>query len=207
MTIDHVVFDIGKVLIHYDPSLPFLDIIPDDDEREHFLNEVCSPAWNLEQDRGRSWAEAEEEAIGRHPDKADLVRAFRKNWHRMVPHSYEGSVAILRQLIGNGIDVTLLTNFASDTFAEAQERFAFLTETRGVTVSGEVALVKPDIAIFDRHAVRFGLEPRRTVFIDDSPANVEGAREAGWTALHFTDAETLARDLAALGLPVTVPPR
>lgn len=202
MSVTHVVFDIGKVLIHYDPHIPFRQIIPDDGRRAFFLREVCSHEWNLEQDRGRPWPEAEAEAIGRHPEMAEEICAFRRSWHRMVPHAYEGSVAILRGLIAAGTDVTLLTNFASDTFREAQAKFPFLTETRGVTVSGDIALIKPGRAIYDHHAARFDLDPARTVFIDDSAPNVDGARQAGWQAIHFTHCERLRQKLANLGLPV-----
>jgi 2-haloacid dehalogenase len=96
----------------------------------------------------------------------------------------------------------MLTNFASDTFREARERFPFLNKPRGVTVSGDIRLIKPDLAIYRHHADAFGLEPAATVFIDDSPHNVEGARKAGWQAVHFTDAATLAGDLGRLGVTV-----
>ena len=198
--IDHIVFDIGKVLIHYDPHLGMAPVIPDADERAWFLTEVCHHEWNLEQDRGRSWAEAEAEAIARHPGEAERIRAFRANWHLMVPHAHEGSVAIMEALIAADRDVTMLTNFASDTFREAQERYAFLKAPRGVTVSGDVGLIKPDIAIYERHHTDFGLTPARTLFIDDTPDNVVAARQAGWHAVRFIDAETLARDLEGFGL-------
>ncbi|GGE14227.1 haloacid dehalogenase [Aureimonas endophytica] len=203
--IDHVVFDIGRVLIHWDPEIPYRRHIPDDAARARFLAEICSPDWNLEQDRGRSWREAEDALIARHPDKADLVRAFRRDWRQMVPHAYEASVAIFRDLIARGIDVTLLTNFAADTFIEASELYPFFAEARGVTVSGRARLVKPDRAIFDLHAASFGLRPDRTLFIDDSEANVAGARVAGWQAVRFTDAARLAEDLARHGLAVSQP--
>ena len=198
----HVVFDIGRVLIHYDPHIPFSRIIPDDAERDFFLTEVCSHEWNLEQDRGRSWAEAEAEAIARHPGREEQIRAFRQNWHRMVPHAYDGSVAIMLGLIEAGVDVTMLTNFASDTFREAQERFAFLKATRGVTVSGDIGQIKPDRAIYDTHVQSFDLDPAKSLFIDDSEKNVEGARAAGWQAVHFVSPEALAVALAERGLPV-----
>ena len=202
MPVTHIVFDIGKVLIHYDPHLAFHDIIPDQEERTFFLTEVCSNAWNLEQDRGRDWREAEAEAIARHPERAEQIRAFRANWSKMVPHAYDGSVEILRELIGAGADVTMLTNFAADTFKEAQVKFPFLTESRGVTVSGEIALIKPDRAIYDRHVESFDLTPADTVFIDDSLPNVEGARAAGWQAIHFRSPEQLRTDLRSLGVPL-----
>jgi 2-haloacid dehalogenase len=205
--IRHIVFDIGKVLIHYDPHLGYADLIPDRAAREGFFRDVCTHDWNLEQDRGRTWQEAEAEAIARHPEKAELIRAFRQRWHMMVPHAYEDSVAILRALIAEGRDVTMLTNFASDTLREAQQRFPFLSEARGVTVSGDIRLIKPDPAIYRHHAEAFDLTPAATLFIDDSQANVGGAREAGWQAVLFTGAERLRADLARYGIAVgaTVP--
>jgi HAD superfamily hydrolase (TIGR01509 family) len=200
--IRHIVFDIGKVLIHYDPHLAYVDLIPDRDEREAFLRDVCSHEWNVEQDRGRSWEEAETEAIARHPDKAELVRAFRQRWHLMVSHAYDEVVAILRALIGRGHDVTMLTNFASDTFRQAQALYPFLAEGRGVTVSGDVRLLKPDPKIYAHHAEAFGLEPKATLFFDDSAHNVDGARDAGWHAELFQTPEKMQRDLARYGIAV-----
>ncbi len=202
--IRHIVFDVGKVLVHYDPHLAYVDIITDLFEREAFLRDVCSPAWNAEQDLGRSWEEAEAEAIGRHPDKSDLIRAYRQRWHLMLSHAYDDSVAILRKLIAEGHDVTLLTNFAADTFREAERRFPFLNESRGVTVSAAVHLMKPDPAIYARHAETFGLVPKATLFFDDMRANVEGARNAGWNAELFTGAAKMREDLARYGYVIPV---
>jgi 2-haloacid dehalogenase len=200
--IQHIVFDVGRVLLHWDPELAFLNIIPDAGERSWFLANVCTPAWNMEQDRGRSWADAEAEAIARHPDHEENIRAFRSNWHEMVPHAYEDSVQLLRGLIRTGHDVTLLTNFASDTFREARGRFGFLDETRGATVSGEVRLLKPQAEIYHAHAGTFSLQPAATLFIDDSPANVDGARSAGWNAVLFTDAQSLKQDLQKYSITI-----
>ncbi|ANG95424.1 MULTISPECIES: HAD family hydrolase [Brucella] len=198
--VKHVVFDIGKVLLHYDPELAYLDVIPDEAERRWFLENICTGAWNIEQDRGRSWQDAEALLIEAHPEKSSHIRAFRQNWNLMVPHSYDDSVAILRGLIAEGNDVTMLTNFASDTLREAQGRFPFLTESRGVTVSGDIRMLKPDREIYEHHVASFDLDPAATLFIDDSPANVEGAKAAGWQAVHFTGAPKLADDLRSLGL-------
>ena len=198
--IRHIVFDIGKVLIHYDPDLPFSRLIPDADRRKWFFDNVCTHDWNIEQDRGRTWAEAEALLIADFPDQEDNIRAFRANWHEMVSHHYEDSVAIMLSLIEDGRDVTMLTNFASDTFAEARERFPFLNRPRGVTVSGEVRLLKPDRAIYDRHSKDFGLDPAASLFIDDSAKNVQGAIDAGWQAVLFEGAGKLEQDLRRLGI-------
>ncbi|QRM42834.1 HAD family phosphatase [Rhizobium sp. BG4] len=202
MPINHIVFDIGKVLIHYDPSLPYQRLIPDAGERKWFFDNVCTHDWNIEQDRGRTWEEAEALLIEAHPEREEQIRHFRKYWHEMVPHAYDDSVAVMEELIAGGHDVTMLTNFASDTFREAQVRYPFLTKTRGVTVSGDVKLIKPDVAIYEMHAGSFGLDPATTVFIDDTVANVDGAKQAGWQAVHFTGADKLRADLTALGVRV-----
>lgn len=196
--IDHIVFDIGKVLIHYDPDLPFSRLIPDEAERRWFFDNVCTSDWNIEQDRGRTWQEAEALLIAEHPTHEENIRNFRRHWHEMVPHAYDGSVAIMEGLIAQGRDVTMLTNFAADTFTEARGLFPFLEKPRGVTVSGEVGLIKPDERIYRLHAGTFGLTPATTLFIDDSAKNVEGAKTAGWNALLFTGADRLAEDLKGL---------
>lgn len=193
--IRHIVFDIGKVLIHYDPDLPFSRLIPDAEERRWFLENVCTNDWNIEQDRGRSWRDAEDLLIAAHPDYADNIRNFRRYWHEMVPHAYGDSVAIMERLIAAGHDVTMLTNFAADTFAEARTRYPFLQRPRGVTVSGEVGMIKPDRGIYHHHVATFGLDPSATIFIDDSPQNVDGAKAVGWQAVLFRDAKTLEEDL------------
>ncbi|THF51025.1 HAD family hydrolase [Allorhizobium terrae] len=198
--IRHIVFDIGKVLIHYDPNLPFSRIIPDATERKWFFDNICTHDWNIEQDRGRDWADAEALLIAQYPEREEHIRAFRKHWREMVPHAYEGTVELFTSLIDAGHDVTMLTNFAADTFKEAREMFPFLNTTRGITVSGEVGLIKPDVAIFNRHATDFGLDPAHTIFIDDSLPNVEGAKAAGWQAVQFTSADKLRDDLIAVGV-------
>ena len=118
----------------------------------------------------------------------------------MIPHAYDDSAALMTRLIDAGHDVTMLTNFASDTFVEARERFAFLQRPRGVTVSGDVGFIKPQREIYDLHVSTFGLEPAATLFIDDSPQMSTGAKQAGWQAVLFQNAKTLEADLERLGI-------
>ncbi len=198
--IAHIVFDIGRVLIHYDPNIPFSRILPDEGERKWFFDNVCTHDWNIEQDRGRSWEEAESLLIERFGERASQIRFFRQSWAEMVSHAYGDSVDIMLGLINQGRDVTMLTNFADDTFTEAQKRFDFLNKARGVTVSARVGLIKPDPAIYRLHEAKFGLDAKASLFIDDAIANVEAARGCGWQAIHFTDAGQLKRDLAAYGI-------
>ncbi|RWQ24985.1 HAD-IA family hydrolase, partial [Mesorhizobium sp.] len=148
---------------------------------------------------------AEALLIAEHPDHAENIRNFRRLWHEMVPHAYDDSVQLMDKLIESGHDVTMLTNFASDTLAEARQRFDFLNRPRGVTISGEIGMIKPDRRIYDHHVAAFGLEPAATLFIDDSQKNVDGAKAAGWQSVLFTDAKTLAADLDRLGIRVVLP--
>ncbi|MGE0282765.1 MAG: HAD family hydrolase [Rhizobiaceae bacterium] len=199
--IRHIVFDIGSVLIHYDPNLPYRRLIPDDAERQWFFANVCTHDWNVEQDAGRTWADAEAEAIARHPDHAENIRGFRRYWHEMVPHAYDDTVEIMDGLIDAGHDVTMLTNFSDDTFRQAQEEmFPFLNRPRGVTVSGRVKLIKPDVRIYDLHTQAFGLTPEATLFIDDNQKNVDAAKDYGWEAVLFSGAKKLKEDLAEFGV-------
>lgn len=196
----HIVFDIGQVLIRYDPHAGLSEVIPDATERTWFLETVCTGDWNLEQDRGRSWAAAEALLIADWPEQAARIRAFRANWHRMITGEIPETVALFEGLIEAGRDVTLLTNFSADTFVEARARFSFLNRTRGVTVSGEVGLIKPDPAIYALHQRTFDLEPAATLFIDDNAANVAAARAFGWQAVHYTGHDGLVGDLAGRGV-------
>ncbi len=194
--IKHIVFDIGKVLVHWDPEIPYRRLIPDDEQRKWFFSTVCTSEWNLEQDRGRSWSDGEDELIEKFPEHGELIRAFRQNWIETIPHSYEGTVAIMERLIAGGHDVTLLTNFNQDTYIECTEKFPFLNSPRGVTVSGNVGLVKPDAKLYQLHVKSFDLDNDAVLFFDDSAANIAGARDVGWYAEKYIDTKSVE---AALG--------
>lgn len=198
--IQHVVFDLGKVLIDWNPENAFRHLIPDSYERQDFLTNICSPEWNLEQDRGRSWQEAEETLIAEYPVYEPLIRAYRRRWWTMIPGPIEENVAIAERLIERKIDVTGLTNWASDTFDEAENIFSILTRMRGITVSGRVGLIKPEPEIYKLHAETYGLDASRTLFFDDSARNVETARQLGWHAEQYISTEQLQTDLKRYGL-------
>jgi 2-haloacid dehalogenase len=200
--IRHIVLDLGQVLLIWDPERPYRRLIPDAAARRRFLSEVCTPAWNDEQDRGRSWREAEEVLIAEHPEDAAMIRAYRQNWLEMMPAQIDETVAVFDDLLAGGHDVTALTNFAADTFEEARARFPLLDRFRGVTVSGRIGVMKPELAIYRHHAAAFGLEPAAILFFDDKPDNVAGARAAGWHAEQFVDARRMHDDLARYGVPV-----
>ncbi len=200
--IDTVVFDIGNVLIDYDPRYLYRQLIADADEMESFLSDVCTHEWNLEQDRGRSFRDGVEERIALFPGRADLIRAWDTRWQEMVSGPIPGSVAILEEIEASGMPIFAITNFSREKFAETQKRFAFLTRFRDIVVSAHEKLIKPDPAIYRLAIERFAIRPETAVFIDDSLPNVEAASDIGFNALHFTGPEKLRADLAGLGLPI-----
>jgi len=199
-----VVFDIGNVLVAWDPrNLYRRHFAGREDEMEWFLNNVCTPAWNIEQDRGRSFADAVELLVKEHPPQwHPMIRAFDKEWHETISGPIHGTVDILKALKRNDVPVYAITNWNQEKFHEALQRFDFLNSFDGIVVSGDERVVKPDREIFDLFFKRYAVRPETAVFIDDSQRNVEGARAVGMHALHFTSPEALARDLRGLGVPV-----
>lgn len=199
---DVLVFDIGNVLIHWDPDHLYAKLIPDADERAEFYRTVLPPEWNLEQDRGRPWHEAEAERIALFPDKADLIRAYRARWHETVPHALPANVTVLEDALKGGIPCYAITNFAADTFAEAQERFPFLKTFRGIVVSAQERLLKPDPAIFEVFLARYNQRAEDCLFIDDSAKNIATADAMGFATVHVTGGTDLRREIAAQGFAV-----
>jgi 2-haloacid dehalogenase len=196
-----VVFDIGQVLIAWDPRHLYRKIFDGDETHlEWFLSEVCHSSWNLEQDRGRSWNDAIAEATARHPRHAEAIRAYRERWHEMVPGAIEESVDLLHALAVRDVPLYAITNFAADTFAEVTQRFPFFALFRGIVVSGQDRLLKPDPRIYHLLAERYALDLADCLFIDDTHANVEGARAVGMQGHRFTSPEALKADLTARGL-------
>jgi len=204
VAVSAVVFDVGNVLIEWDPRNLYRSLIPDEAEREAFLAQVCSHDWNLEQDRGRLWAEAIAERVALFPQHEALIRAYSDRWAEMVPGEVPGSVAILKALREAGVPLYAITNFSSEKFAEAQARFPFLTRFVDVVVSAEERLLKPDPAIYRVLLDRNGLRAEACLFIDDSERNVEAARAVGMQAHHFRGAEGLAAALRAAGFDEAV---
>jgi len=198
MAIRHIVFDVGNVLLNFDPEYAYADLIPDQVERKAFLSDICSRDWIVAQDRVHAWAPGEADLIARYPDKGALIRAFRQRWHSMVPNAIAESVVILEQLSANGADITALTNFNGETFDEACERFDLFQHFRGITVSGRIGLLKPEPEIFLHHIAAFDLVPEDTLLIDDVAANVEAARDVGWHAVQFVNPDRLRRELCSL---------
>jgi 2-haloacid dehalogenase len=196
-----VIFDLGGVLLDWDPRYLYRRLFKGDDAAvEHFLTHVCSPEWNRAQDAGRPFAEAEAEAAARHPEMLAFIQAWVRNFDEMIPGPVEGMLTILGELRDRGVPLYALTNWSAETFAGQPARFAFLNWFEGIVVSGREKLIKPDPRIFRLLLDRYGIDPARAVFIDDSAANAAAATALGLRGIHFTGANELRRELVALSL-------
>ncbi|MEO5939488.1 MAG: HAD family phosphatase [Candidatus Limnocylindrales bacterium] len=195
-----VVFDLGGVLIDWDPRHLYRQLFADEAEMEWFLREVVSPAWNLEHDRGRSFADGVARLTREHPDRADLIAAFHERWPEMLGGPIQPTVDLLAELRDTGIRLLALTNWSAETWPIGRERFGFLGWFEAIVVSGVERLVKPDPAIFRILVDRHGVDPALTVFIDDLVTNVDAATDLGFRAIHFSDAASLRDALSAAGV-------
>jgi HAD superfamily hydrolase (TIGR01509 family) len=194
-----VVFDLGGVLIDWNPRYLYRQLIPDQAAMERFLAEVCHSAWNEEQDRGRTFADAVEEAAARHPGERALIEAYHHRWHEMLAGPIDGSVEILEELKAAGIELHALTNWSVEKFPIARERYDFLDRFETILVSGEVGLIKPDPRIFRLLLEGIGRAAADCIYIDDNAANVGAAGALGFDAIHFRGPEPLRRDLVSRG--------
>jgi 2-haloacid dehalogenase len=194
-----VVFDLGGVLIRWDPRHLYRLLMPED-EIDAFLDEVGFDAWNHEQDAGAPWGPAVEAHAALFPHRRALLAAYPARFPDSLDGPVEGTVAILAELHAAGTRLVALTNWSAETFPHAEAAFDFLALFEGIVVSGREGVAKPDPAVFDLLLSRYDLDPAGTVFVDDSPANVAAAAAAGLTALLFTGADRLRADLSRLGL-------
>jgi 2-haloacid dehalogenase len=194
-----VVFDLGGVLIDWNPRYLYRQLIADEAAMELFLGEVCHSGWNEEQDRGRTFAAAIEEAVARHPAERALIEAYHHRWEEMLAGPIEGTVAVLAELKDAGRELHALTNWSAEKFPIARGRYDFLTWFESILVSGEHGLIKPDPKIFELLLERIGRRAGDCIYIDDNPKNVEAAAALGFDAIRFDSPEQLRRDLAERG--------
>ena len=196
-----VVFDLGGVLIDWDPRHLYRKLFAGDEAAmEHFLATVCTHEWHRHHDAGRSLAEGVRTLKDLHPDKAELIDAFGTRQGEMLAGSIAGAVEILKELRDRDVPLYALSNWPAETFPLARQRFDFLGWFHGIVVSGEIGAIKPEPRIYEVLLERFAIDPQSAVFIDDVAVNAAAARAFGIHAIHFTTPAALRAELAALGL-------
>ena len=197
-----VVFDIGNVLLHWDPRLLYRKLFKDEATVEWFLREVCSPSFNLELDGGRPFSEAIADLIARFPDYAEEIRAYDDRWLETTQGLMTDSAEILQTLRSNGVRNYAITNFSAEKFSIVRAIYPTLNAFDGIVVSGEDYVVKPDPAIYRLLLDRYGLVAADCLFIDDSAKNVAGARAVGMNAHLFENASSLRAELLRNGFTI-----
>src|SRR5712691_6571956 len=196
-----VVFDLGGGLIDWDPRHLYRKLFAGDEAAmEHFLATVCTHEWHRHHDAGRSFAEGARLLKAEHPDKAELIDAFGNREGEMMAGPIAGSVAILEELRDREVPLYALSNWPAESFPLARQRFDFLGWFRGILVSGDVKVIKPDPRIFELLIERFAIDPLRAIFIDDIEVNAAAARAFGMHAIQYTNPAALRAELVALGL-------
>ncbi|MEY2402882.1 MAG: 2-haloacid dehalogenase [Acidimicrobiaceae bacterium] len=198
--VDAVVFDLGGVLIDWNPRHLYRQLFDDEAAMEDFLATICTLEWHVAHDLGESTADSCAELARQHPEHAAMINAWAERSEDMIGGAIEETVEILAELRKAGVRCYVLSNMEPETFPLRLERFEFLHWFDGHLISGMENLVKPDPRIFRRLLRRFDLQPSRTVFIDDSVVNVEAANEIGIKAIHFESPEQLRSQLEDIGL-------
>jgi 2-haloacid dehalogenase len=198
--VDAVVFDLGGVLIDWNPRHLYRQLFDDEGAMEDFLATICTLEWHVAHDLGESTAASCAALAIEHPEHAELIHAWAARSEDMIGGAIDGTVDILADLVKAGVPCYVLSNMERETFPLRLERFDFLHWFDDHVISGLEGVVKPDPTIFRRLLRRFDLQPARTVFIDDSVVNVEAAAAIGIHALHFESPARLRRQLEELGV-------
>jgi 2-haloacid dehalogenase len=187
-----IIFDFGNVLLEWNPRYVYQRYFPNDPEAmERFLKEVNFADWNLQQDKGRPFAEGVAILSEKFPHYAQLIQAYHENWTDSIGTAYEGTIEILKQLKEAGYPLYGLSNWSAETFPFAREKYDFFDLLDDFVLSGEVGHVKPDPEIFCIMLKKIGKPPEECLFIDDSLTNINQAQKMGFATIHFQSPEQL----------------
>lgn len=190
-----IVFDLGGVLIDWDPRYLFRKLIPDDKTRDHFLREICSPAWNERQDQGRKIDQAVAELVQTHPRYEAWIRAYYERWEETIGGPIRETVLIVEELAASGCRMAALTNWSAETFPVVRAQYRFFDHFEQIVVSGEEGIAKPDARIYQALLERIGCKAEDCLFIDDSPRNIEAAQMLGLQTILFSSPSELREAL------------
>ena len=202
--IKNMIFDLGGVLIDWNPEYVYLDVFNGDREKmKWFFDEICTMDWNENQDAGYPLEKATEERVKLFPEYEEWIRIYYSRWEEMLGNQIDGTVAILKQLIDNpNYKVVALTNWSAETFPVALERFDFLHWFEGIVVSGTEKMRKPFNEIYELTINRFNIEASQSLFIDDNARNIEAAKKMGINTIRFNNPTQLKSELKSLNIDV-----
>ncbi|MEO6290619.1 MAG: HAD family phosphatase [Ginsengibacter sp.] len=196
-----IIFDLGGVLIDWNPRYVYRDIFDDEEKIDWFFENICTHDWNEKQDAGRSLEEATQELVEKFPEYENEVRAYYGRWEEMLGGPIHDTVAILRSIReADKYNLYALTNWSAETFPVALERYDFLKWFDGLVMSGEEKTRKPFADIYHTLLSRFKVDPAEALFIDDSLRNIQGAGEVGINGIHFHSPQQLLHELKEMDI-------
>lgn len=198
MNITTIVFDLGNVLVRWNPATLYNKIFATEKDSHAFLNQVCTMDWHTMQDAGRSPAAGTEALVKEHPSWEPQIRAFYDRWEEMFSGPLEGTVQILKALKEKGYRLYALSNWNAELYRRTAGDYPFLNWFDGKIISGEEQMKKPDDEIYKLLLQRFRIQPGETLFIDDNQQNVEAAERLGIQSILFTTPEALEAALKAM---------
>ena len=196
-----VIFDVGRVLFHWDLRHLFAKLIADEAELERFVTTVITPEWHFQHDEGRPLAEMVAERIGEFPKHEALIRAYATRFNETIPGPVEGMIELVEELDAAGVPLFVITNFGAEFWRMFRPTQPVFDRFRDILVSGTEKLAKPDQAIYRLALDRFGLDAGDALFIDDREDNIAGAESVGIAGHVFVDAETCRNWLRHKGVP------
>jgi 2-haloacid dehalogenase len=206
-SIEAVVFDIGGVLLDWNPRHLYRKLFDDEQQMERFLAEVCTLRWHAAHDRGVPLEQSCVALAAAHPGQQELILAWHRRSEEMEAGEIQGSIEILAELLAAGIPCYALTNMERETYPRRLRRYPFMSWFHGTVVSYQEGTTKPQREIFERLLARFSLRAEATVMIDDSEANLQTAAGLGMKAVHFHTPTQLRDSLAQLGLGLALEQR
>jgi 2-haloacid dehalogenase len=201
--INTIIFDLGGVLIDWNPNYVFEKLIPDAEKRKFFFENVCPSHWNENQDAGYPLEQATLDRIALYPEWEIEIRAFYGRWIEMLGEPLLQTVAVLKKAIQHpDYKVYALTNWSAETLplAKALERFQFLEWFDGLVVSGEEMTRKPFLDFYHIMLKRYNIEPQKAIFIDDNYGNIEAAKSLNINTVHFNRDTDLIKELGQFGV-------
>jgi 2-haloacid dehalogenase len=201
MKIDTIVFDLGGVLIDWNPRYLYRKIFKTEEEITWFMENICTSEWNDQQDAGRSFEVATAELVAVYPEHEAPIRAWYERWQESIGGPIEGTVEVLNEIrTQKKYKLYALTNWSAETFPWALDNFEFLHWFEGIVVSGREKTRKPFADIYDILIKRHVIEPENALFIDDNVKNIHGAQAAGLQTIRFESPEQLRRELVKMGI-------
>ncbi|MEQ8469540.1 MAG: HAD family phosphatase [Marinoscillum sp.] len=199
-SIKTIIFDLGGVLIDWNPRYLYRKMFEDESEMEHFLSEVCHGDWNMQQDAGRPFRKGVDELVKVFPKYEKEIQAYWNRWIEMIAGEIMGTVEIINQISAKGYPLYALTNWSSETFPLVRNDYAFFDLFEGIVVSGDEKMAKPDLEFYKVLLDRYHIKAENSLFIDDNEPNIRAAEELGFQTIHFKSPKQLIEELRDLSI-------